>query len=84
MQRHEGVRTDRYKLVHFYRLNEWELYDLHKDPDEMQSVYADPAYAHVMVKLKAELARLRKRYKVTGAADREYDQLTESRQKERG
>jgi len=84
VQRHEGVRTDRYKLVHFYRLNEWELYDLHKDPDEMQSVYADPAYAHVMVKLKAELARLRKRYKVTGAADREYDQLTESRQKERG
>ncbi len=84
VQRHEGVRTDRYKLIHFYRLDEWELYDLRKDPDEMRSVYADPAYADVVGRLKAELVCLRRRYQVTDAADREYDQLMESRRKEKG
>jgi arylsulfatase A-like enzyme len=81
VQRHEGVRTDRYKLIHFYRSDEWELYDLHKDPDEMQSVYADDSYADVVTGLKVELARLRKHYRVTDAADREYDQLLETRNK---
>ncbi|UCG17810.1 MAG: sulfatase-like hydrolase/transferase [Phycisphaerales bacterium] len=84
VQRHEGVRTERYKLIHFYRLGEWELYDLSKDPDEMRSVYADPAYADEVAQLKAELARLRKRYRVTDAADREYDQLLELRKKKSG
>ncbi|MCK4872928.1 MAG: sulfatase [Phycisphaerales bacterium] len=84
VHRHEGVRTERYKLIHFYRLDEWELYDLRKDPDEMRSVYADPAYADVVAKLKTELVRLRRRYQVTDAADREYDQLIESRRKGKG
>ena len=39
------MRTDRYKLIHYYQLDEWELYDLEKDPKELRSVYADPAYA---------------------------------------
>lgn len=73
--RHEGVRTDRYKLIHFYRLGEWELYDLEKDRNEMHSVYDDPAYAEVVGRLKAELERLRERYGVTDEADREYDEL---------
>ena len=42
--RHYGVRTDRYKLIHFYELDEWELYDLEKDPNEMKNVYSDPLY----------------------------------------
>jgi len=29
---HEGIRTDRYKLIHFYDTDEWELFDLEKDP----------------------------------------------------
>jgi arylsulfatase A-like enzyme len=58
--KHYGVRTDRYKLIHFYQLNEWELYDLKKDPHEMKSVYGDPAYAGTVKELKAELARLQK------------------------
>lgn len=69
VNRHEGVRTDRYKLMHFYQLDEWELYDLEKDPDELQSVYGDPDYAEVTEKLKAELARLRKQYKVDEAGE---------------
>jgi arylsulfatase A-like enzyme len=64
VRRHYGVRTDRHKLIHFYGAGEWELFDLDKDPAEMQSVYADPAYAGVVTDLKAELERLRARYQV--------------------
>ena len=64
VRRHYGVRTARYKLMHFYNLGEWELYDLEKDPHEMKSVYADPAYAPTVARLKKELTRLRKVYKV--------------------
>jgi arylsulfatase A-like enzyme len=59
---HYGVRTDRYKLIYFHDLNEWELYDLQQDPHEMKSVYSDPAYAEVVQELKTELARLRAQY----------------------
>lgn len=56
---HYGVTTDRYKLIHFYDLDEWELFDLEKDPQEMRSVYDDPAYAETRAELEEELARLR-------------------------
>jgi arylsulfatase A-like enzyme len=61
--KHYGVRTDRYMLAYFYETNEWELYDLQKDPQELHSVYADPAYAPVVAELKVELTRLRTLYK---------------------
>src|SRR5690606_16352500 len=64
VRRHYGVRTDRHKLIHFYDLDEWELYDLADDPDELQSRYGDPAYAQVTEQLKQELRRLRKELKV--------------------
>jgi len=64
VRRHEGVATKRYKLIHFYNLNEWELYDLKHDPSEMKSVYDDPKYAAKILELKKELQRLRKLYKV--------------------
>jgi arylsulfatase A-like enzyme len=60
VNKHYGVRTDRYKLIYFHDLKEWELFDLKKDPREMKSVYADPKYADVVVELKTELTRLRK------------------------
>ncbi len=60
VRRHYGVRTDRYKLIYYYRIGEWELFDLKKDPQELRSVYGDPAYADVQRRLKAELKRLRK------------------------
>jgi len=62
--KHYGVRTDRYKLIYFYTLDEWELYDLETDPHEMRNQYANPAYAGTIRKLKSELTRLRLRYKV--------------------
>ena len=63
VNKHYGVRTDRYKLIYFHELGEWELYDLEKDPQEMKSVYDDPAYADVVKELKTELVRLREKYK---------------------
>jgi len=66
VKRHYGVRTQRYKLIHFYNdIDEWELYDLKKDPREMKNVFNDPAYADTVKKLKVELQRLRKKYKDT-------------------
>jgi len=64
VKRHYGVRTQRYKLIHFYNdIDEWERYDLKKDPNEMNSVYSDPDYAKVVAELKSELKRLREKYK---------------------
>ncbi len=68
VKRHYGVRTDRYKLIHFYHdIDEWELYDLEKDPDELTNVYNDPAYADVVPSMKAELKRLQAVYKDDGS-----------------
>lgn len=62
--RHYGVRTKRYKLIHFYDLKEWELYDLETDPRELQSVYDDPRYSETRRELHAELERLRRHLNV--------------------
>jgi arylsulfatase A-like enzyme len=69
---HFGVRTKQYKLIYYYGLPlnargakkrptppEWELFDLQKDPKEMNNVYGDAAYEGVVKELKAELMRLR-------------------------
>ncbi len=62
--RHDGVRTERYKLIHFYTLDQWELFDLEKDPDELRSVYGDPAYRDVARRMKQKLRELREEYEV--------------------
>lgn len=64
VQRHYGVRTDRYKLIHYYPIDEWELFDLERDPDELQSVYGDPTYAGVQQELEVKLEELRRQYEV--------------------
>ncbi len=63
VQPHAGVRTDRYKLIHFYFIDEWELYDLEKDPNELKNVYADPAYGAVKVHMLVEFERAKQLYK---------------------
>jgi arylsulfatase A-like enzyme len=63
VKRHYGIRTGRYKLIHFYYdIDAWELYDLEKDPHELNNVYQDPAYADVGQELKAGLRRLQAYY----------------------
>jgi len=64
VRRHYGVRTKTHKLIYFYKLDGWELYDLEKDPNELNSVYGKPEYAALTKELKDELNRLRKHYKV--------------------
>ena len=63
VKRHYGIRTDRYKLIHFYYdVDEWELYDLAEDPGEMNNVYEDGRYQQVRQRLHERLAALRKEY----------------------
>ena len=62
--RQYGVRTEKHKLIHYYHLKEWELFDLEKDPDELKNAYGDPAYASAQADLKKELDRLRAQYQV--------------------
>jgi len=57
---HYGVRTETHKLIYFWKKNQWELYDLTKDPHELHNLYQDPSQAATVTALKAELARLRK------------------------
>ena len=64
VHRHEGAYDGRYKLMNFYDLNEWELYDLVKDPNEMKNQIDNPEYANVVKDMKAELEKLRAQYKV--------------------
>jgi N-acetylglucosamine-6-sulfatase len=59
---HEGVRTARYKLINFYRNDGYNLFDLKKDPKELNNVIRDPEYAEVTKTLKTKLEELRKQY----------------------
>ncbi len=63
VKRHYGIRTRRYKLMHFYHdIDAWELYDLKRDPREMNNVYDDKAYVSIRKDMTAELYRLRAHY----------------------
>ena len=63
VKRHYGVRTDRYKLIHFYNdIDSWELFDLQNDPHEMNNVYSQKEYEQVVKDMKQELLRLQEKY----------------------
>lgn len=64
VERHYGVRTRHYKLIHFYNRNEWELFDLRADPMEMNNVYQETSYTEILTELKKELVHLRQLYAV--------------------
>jgi hypothetical protein len=57
--KHEGVTNGRAKLIHYYPIGEWEMFDLESDPDEMVNIYGRPEHAELQQQLHAELARLR-------------------------
>lgn len=65
---HYGVRTERYKMISYYGDIQWELFDLEKDPDEMESLInlegheVHPGYKKVTHDLLEELKRLREKY----------------------
>jgi arylsulfatase A-like enzyme len=63
VKRHYGIRTNRYKLIHFYNdVNEWELYDLERDANEMTNVIDHPDYEDVVKELKQHLRMVQKQY----------------------
>jgi arylsulfatase A-like enzyme len=62
IQRHEGVYDGRYKLLHYYDLDQWELLDLKSDPQEMTNQYANPEFASVVTQMHQKLAALRTQY----------------------
>ena len=69
---HYGVRTARWKLIRWPDLDEWELFDLAEDPQEIRSMHAsdaqipgfDSTYLDILEKLQFELTRLRTLYRV--------------------
>jgi arylsulfatase A-like enzyme len=66
---HYGIRTERYKLIYYYTRNEWELFDLEKDPDEMDNLIiqnglsVQPEYKDVVQTLAKQLSAMREQYK---------------------
>ncbi len=66
VKRHYGIRTDRYKLIHFYNdIDEWEFYDLKTDPEEMHNLIHNKNYAPLADSLKTELVKLQEFYNDT-------------------
>jgi arylsulfatase A-like enzyme len=64
VRRHYGIRTKTHKLIHYYEIGEWELFDLEADPDELESVYGRPDYATVQARLEVQLDSLRAHFAV--------------------
>ncbi|PXA04393.1 sulfatase [Coraliomargarita sinensis] len=69
VRRHEGVFDGRWKLIRFYGpgvpgREQWELFDLKKDPLEMNSIYEEPEHAEQIKRLKSELTALKEQYQV--------------------
>ena len=60
---HYGIRTESYKLIHFYFDEDfYELYDIRKDPHEMNNLYGVPGYEAVTDSLIRELSVLQEKY----------------------
>jgi arylsulfatase A-like enzyme len=66
VQRHEGVYDGRYKLIHFYDLDEWELIDMESDPHELSNQFHDPKYTSVKNRMRLALSQMKERYDVPG------------------
>lgn len=63
VKRHYGIRTERYKLIHFYNdINWWELYDMQADPTEMHNLYGQKEYEPVVKELKEQMLKLQEQY----------------------
>jgi len=66
VKKHYGIRTKRYKLIHFYDdIDTWELYDLEKDPNEKMNLIMNTDYAQVLHRMRVKLDSVQRHYKVT-------------------
>lgn len=64
VRKHYGVRTDKHKLIHFYELDAWELYDLENDSLEMNNIYGEEGTEDITQDLEQEIRRLQTIYEV--------------------
>lgn len=65
---HFGIKAGRYKLIRFYdKIESWELFDLQKDPSELNNIYDDPSAASIIKQLKKQLLEQIKKYGDTEA-----------------
>lgn len=62
--RHDGIRSQRYKLIHYYTDDKYEMYDLQNDPNEVMNVYGNRRYKKIQEELKEELEDQRNKYDV--------------------
>ena len=60
---HYGIRTDTHKLIYFWKKDQWECFDLVKDPSEMHNIYNDPKAQKTVAALKQQLAALKKEFR---------------------
>ncbi|WP_437369876.1 sulfatase family protein [Maribacter litoralis] len=85
VKKHYGIRTKRYKLIHFYDdIDTWELYDLEKDPKEKTNLIMDSEYTNILNEMHIKLDSVQRHYGVTQSefktapkekVDRAYDQF---------
>jgi arylsulfatase A-like enzyme len=59
-RQHYGVRTATHKLIYFWTKDQWELFDLVNDPQELHNLYGQPGQEALTARLKAELARVKR------------------------
>lgn len=77
VQPHYGIRTDRYKLIHYYYdIDTWEMFDLQKDPDELHNIYDSAEYREIRDSLFSVLEEDRIKYGDTGSLD-DYRAITD-------
>jgi len=77
VQPHYGIRTERYKFIHYYYdMDEWELYDLSNDPNEVNNVIHNPEHKQLIMNLKSRLSELKKEYNMNLSID-ELRQMTD-------
>jgi len=67
--KHYGVRTDRYKLIYYYELNQWELFDLQTDPTEINNLYGQPGYNSITLSMMYRIKQAREQYGDTVGSD---------------
>ena len=85
VKKHFGIRTKRYKLIHFYDdIDTWELYDLERDPKEKTNLIMDSEYTNILNEMHIKLDSVQRHYGVTQSefktapkekVDRAYDQF---------
>lgn len=64
VRKHYGVRTEKYKLIHFYEENNWELFNLETDSLEINNIYDQVESENIISELEQELRRLQTIYEV--------------------